>query len=75
MIDRAVQHAAREGSLAQWRGENLTGLTTERVIAALDAQLADVAGRIDASNAHEYLDVPENLRVQSVEILLQTLVV
>jgi len=66
VIDRAVQHAAREGSLAQWRGENLTGLTTERVIAALDAQLADVAGRLDASNAHEYLDVPENLRVQSV---------
>ena len=69
VIDRAVQRAAREGSLAQWRGENVTGLTSESVIAALDAQLADVADRLNASNAHDYLDVPGNLRVQNVRRL------
>jgi hypothetical protein len=66
VIDRAVQRAVRDGSLAQWCGENVTGLTSQSVIAALDSQLAAMADRLNAANAHDYLDVSEGLRVQSV---------
>jgi hypothetical protein len=66
LIDRAVQEASREASDGQWESGDETSLTGEKLMEAIDDQVRSVVGQLSAENCHNYLDLPDAVRVASV---------
>jgi ATP-dependent 26S proteasome regulatory subunit len=71
LVARAVEQAARAARRAECRGEADAGLTSERLMRALDAQAAAIADQINPRNAHNYLTLPDDARVGTVRRIAQ----
>ena len=67
MVDRAMQIASGRASLAEHRVETDTpGLTSERLLVAVDQQVRGIVDSMHESNVRDYLDLPEGVRVASL---------
>jgi ATP-dependent 26S proteasome regulatory subunit len=67
VVDRAMQMASWNASLVEHRGEtDAPGLTSELLIAALDQQVRGIVETLHEQNVHDYLDLPEGVRVASL---------
>jgi len=71
LVDRAVQEACKEACDAEWLGEEDPGLSTVRLMTALDAQVRHIAEQLSAQTCGRYLTLPEGARVASLRRLPQ----
>lgn len=71
LIDRAVQEACEEACDAEWLGAKDTGLSTVRLMSALDAQVRHIAEQLSTRTCGRYLTLPEGARVATVRRLEQ----
>jgi hypothetical protein len=66
LVDRAVQEATRRACVEEWRGAEDPGLSTERLMCALDAQVRDIVEQLTPGNCEQYLSLPDAMRVGTV---------
>ena len=67
IVDRAMQVASGTASMAEHRVETDTpGLTSERLLAALDHQVRGIVDTLHESTVQNYLDLPEGVRVAAL---------
>jgi len=67
VVDRAMQDACNETVLVEERGEaQAPGLTSEILIVALHGQVRAIVEAMHETNAGDYVDLPEGIRVSSV---------
>lgn len=67
LVDRAMQTAATAAVRIEERGETDTpGLTVELLFEALDRQVDGLAEVLHPTNAQDYLDLPDGVRVAQV---------
>jgi hypothetical protein len=71
LVDRAVQEACEEACDAEFLGTEDPGLSTVRLLAALDAQVRHIADELTAPTCDRYLTLPEGARVASVRRIPQ----
>ncbi len=67
LVDRAVQQAAHAACRAEADGCDNPGIATESIKRALDAQVRSSVGLLRVDNVARYLELPEGIRVQSVQ--------
>jgi ATP-dependent 26S proteasome regulatory subunit len=67
VVDRAMQIASGEASLAENQGQtSAPGLTSALLIRALDRQVCGLVDGLHESNVGDYLDLPDGVRVASL---------
>jgi SpoVK/Ycf46/Vps4 family AAA+-type ATPase len=71
LVDRAVQEATRAACDEEWRGAEESGLTTERLMCALDAQVRAIVDQLTPGNCEQYLALPDAMRVGTVRRIPQ----
>jgi SpoVK/Ycf46/Vps4 family AAA+-type ATPase len=71
LVDRAVQEATRAACDEEWRGAEEPGLSTERLMCALDAQVRDIVDQLTPGNCEQYLTLPDAVRVGTVRRIPQ----
>jgi len=71
LIDRAVQDACEGACDAEWQGAQDPGLSTVRLLNALDAQVRQIATQLTAQTCDRYLTLPEGVRVSAVRRIAQ----
>ena len=67
LVERAVLQASVRACRAQIEGRDNPGLSVGAIKKALDAQVQTVVDLLRAENVARYLELPEGVRVQSVE--------
>jgi ATP-dependent 26S proteasome regulatory subunit len=71
LVDRAVQEATRAACDDEWRGVEDPGLSTERLMCALDAQVRNIVDQLTPGNCEQYLTLPDATRVGTVRRIPQ----
>jgi SpoVK/Ycf46/Vps4 family AAA+-type ATPase len=66
LVDSAVQQATSQACRATRSGCDAPGLTTEQLIASIDAQVRGIVEQLSAANLHNYLTLPDGVRVGDV---------
>ncbi len=66
LVDRAVQEAARAACRAERDGAERPGLDRALLMDAFDRQIRAVVDQLDPANAHNFLDLPDGVRVASI---------
>ena len=72
LVERAVVQASVQACRAQIEGCENPGLSAGALKKALDAQVQTVVDLLRADNVARYLELPEGVRVQSVEKIAQS---
>jgi len=72
LVDRAVQEASREACDHEWLGAEDPGLSTERLMCAIDAQVRNIVDQLTPGNCEHYLTLPDAMRVGTVRRIPQT---
>lgn len=75
LIDRAVQQASQEACHRALFGNEKVGVTPALLMAAISDQVTAIVNVLDSQNAHEYLTLPDDVRVTSVRRIEQPTVV
>ena len=71
LVDRAVQSASQEAwEISLGKGSDI-GLTAGMIAKSLDHQVLSVAHQLVAENVHNYLDIPDGVRVTRVRRIPQ----
>ena len=63
LVDRAVQQAAAEACRAERSGGDEPGVTSELLIGCIDAQIRGIVEQLTPANVHNYLTLPDGMRV------------
>jgi ATP-dependent 26S proteasome regulatory subunit len=71
LVDRAIQEASLEACEQEWRGAEEPGLSMERVMCAVDAQVRHIVDQLTPGNCEQYLTLPDAMRVGTVRRLPQ----
>ena len=71
LVDRAVQHTAQLTCEAEAHSTGTPGLTSAGLKIAIDKQINAIINVLRVDNIRDYLDIPEEARVQSVRVLEQ----
>jgi hypothetical protein len=71
LVDRAVQEATRAACDEEWRGAEEPGISTQRLMCALDAQVRDIVDQLTPDNCEQYLTLPDAMRVGTVRRIPQ----
>jgi hypothetical protein len=71
VVDRAVQQACAEAAQAERRGDERPGLRLETLMKAFDRQFCSLADLLNESNARQYLELPDGVRVVTVRRIPQ----
>jgi hypothetical protein len=66
LVDRAVQEATRGACDQEWRGAEDPGLSTERLMGAIDAQVRHIVDQLTPGNCEQYLTLPDAMHVGTV---------
>ena len=71
LIDRAINQASRDACQEEWLGAEECGLSTERLICALDSQVRHIVDQLTPGNCEQYLALPDAMRVGTVRRIPQ----
>ena len=71
LVDRTVQQAASLACEAEIQGCSLPGVTAEALQACFDQQIRAVVDQLRVENIDQYLELPQGVRVQSVQVIEQ----
>lgn len=71
LVDRAVQQAMTEACDAQWRGAEDPGVTSEKLMTAIDQQVLAIVDQLTPENCSQYLTLPDTVRVGTVRRIPQ----
>jgi hypothetical protein len=69
LVDRAVQEACAEACDSEWLGEEDPGLSTPRLVAAIERQVRNIVDQLTPHTCARYLTLPDGVRVASVRRL------
>ena len=69
LVEQAVQGAASSACRAAAAGNGSSGLTRESMVQAIQEQIRSVVDVLNESNVREYLDLPDGVRVASLNRL------
>lgn len=71
VIDRAVQDAAWRACRSSYAGDQL-GMSLHQLLDAFDRQIGSIVDQLRPTNASDYLDVPDGVRVATVRRVPQS---
>ena len=71
LIDRAINQASGDACQEEWLGAEECGLSTERLICALDSQVRHIVDQLSPGNCEQYLALPDAMRVGTVRRIPQ----
>jgi ATP-dependent 26S proteasome regulatory subunit len=71
LIDRAINQASGDACQEEWLGAEVCGLSTDRLICALDAQVRHIVNQLTPGNCEQYLALPDAMRVGTVRRIPQ----
>jgi len=71
LIDRAIDEASHRACDREWRGAEETGLSTEQLMCAVDAQVRHIVDQLTPGNCEQYLTLPDAMRVGTVRRIPQ----
>jgi SpoVK/Ycf46/Vps4 family AAA+-type ATPase len=71
LIDRAIDQASQLACDQEWRGAETPGLSTERLMFTLDAQVHHIVDQLTPGNCEHYLTLPDATRVGTVRRIAQ----
>lgn len=71
LIDRAIDEASHRACEREWRGAGETGLSTEQLMCAVDAQVRHIVDQLTPGNCTQYLTLPDAMRVGTVRRIPQ----
>jgi ATP-dependent 26S proteasome regulatory subunit len=71
LIDRAIDQASHRACDREWRGAEQTGLSTEQLMCAVDAQVRHIVDQLTPGNCEQYLTLPDAMRVGTVRRIPQ----
>jgi hypothetical protein len=71
LIDRAIDEASHRACDREWRGAEETGLSTEQLMCAVDAQVRHIVDQLTPGNCEQYLTLPDATRVGTVRRIAQ----
>jgi ATP-dependent 26S proteasome regulatory subunit len=71
LIDRAIDQASHRACDLEWRGAEETGLSTEQLMCAVDAQVRHIVDQLTPGNCEQYLTLPDATRVGTVRRIPQ----
>jgi hypothetical protein len=66
LIDRAVVQASVEAIRWEYHENTEIGMSSERLIAALDRQVRSTVEQVNEANVHSYTDIEDGVRIASV---------
>ncbi len=71
LVDRAINEASHDACDEEWRGAEESGLSTERLMCALDSQVRHIVDQLTPGNCEQYLTLPDAMRVGTVRRIPQ----
>jgi hypothetical protein len=71
LVDRTVQQAASLACEAEMQGCSSPGVKAEVLMACFHEQIRAVVDQLRVENVDQYLDLPQGVRVQSVQVIEQ----
>jgi ATP-dependent 26S proteasome regulatory subunit len=71
LIDRAIDDASHRACDREWRGAEESGLSTEQLMCAVDAQVRHIVDQLTPGNCEQYLTLPDAMRVGTVRRIQQ----
>jgi ATP-dependent 26S proteasome regulatory subunit len=66
LVDRAVQEAARTACCQECSSDGLPGITSAMLLKSFDRQVRSTVDQLAAHNVHNYLTLPDGVRVAQV---------